>query len=492
MAPAAAGAELRASAGLSLQAMGIPIVSTQRYHVSAGTFQTSSRQPLLLQAYLGTCVGLAVHCRATGCGGLMHLLLPEPIVKTNVAHPEKYAATGVPLFLDALMAMGVRPENMAATLAGGALVGPLSSQDLSLDIGGRTAETTLEILKARGIEIVQSETGGFFTCCLSLEMATGQCTIEPVGQCKHVPLTNIKIPQTEEILASMAGLRPIPQVALKVLRLIEDQGYSIDRVAEEIRQDQVITARTLGLANSALFSKKRTIENLDHALVYLGQEQMVKLVLLAAVERYFEQSGMGYSLCKGGIYHHALGCARLAEVLAARTGRAEPHMAYTAGLLHDIGKVVLDQYVAAAYPLFYRQAMEKQHNMLTVERQTLGIDHTEAGHLLARQWSLPDCLAHVIRNHHHPDRENAYQPLAIIVYLADLLLSRFRIGLELERLDTRTLETHLASLDLDVENFADLVDLIPGAVLEAIPAEWAPPAGHHNQKDKGQGREAHQ
>ncbi|MBI5896399.1 MAG: HDOD domain-containing protein, partial [Desulfobacterales bacterium] len=240
------------------------------------------------------------------------------------------------------------------------------------------------------------------------------------------------------------------------------------KIADEIRKDQVISARALQLANSAMFAKMRTIESLDHALVYLGTDQVFKLAISAAVQGYFEQSSSGYSLCKGGLYHHALGCALVAEALAAKTGKVEPRKAYTAGLLHDIGKVVLDQYVAPAYPLFYRQAMENNENLLTIERRLLGIDHAEAGLLLAQQWSFPESLAHAIRHHHHPGKESVYKPLAVIVYVADLLLSRFHIGIELERLDTRALADHLESIDLNLDHFSDLVDMIPSAVLKSL------------------------
>lgn len=460
-------------------------MTIQRHHVSAGTFRTSGRQPLLLQAYLGTCVGLAICCRETGIGGIIHLLLPEPVSASAAVQPEKYASTGVPLFLDALHQMGARRETMAATLAGGALVGPISSQDLFLDIGGRTAESVRTVLAANGITIVQSETGGFFTCCLSLDMTTGQCTIEPVGRKSPAAPMEATRPRPDEIKTAMGRLRPIPQIALKVLRLIEEEDHGIGAIAEEIRKDQVITARALGLANSAMFAKKRPIESLDHALVYLGEEQLVKIILSAAVQSYFEQSAMGYSLCKGGLYHHALGCAHLAEILSAKTGKVEPYKAYTAGLLHDIGKVVLDQYVAPAYPFFYRQAMEAKENILAVERMVVGIDHAEVGHLLARQWSLPDYLADVIRHHHFPGKAQNHQMLTATVYLADLLLSRFRIGLELERLDTQTLEAQLAALDLGVERFAALVDLIPKAVFTMTPHEASPDmAGGEGRRNK--------
>jgi putative nucleotidyltransferase with HDIG domain len=278
----------------------------------------------------------------------------------------------------------------------------------------------------------------------------------------------VKIPTTEEIKTAMDHLQPIPQVALKALRLINEGGYTIDELADEIRKDQVITARMLSMANSALFAKRTPIETLDHALVYLGQDQLVKLILTAAVHSFFDQSTSGYSLCKGGLYHHSIGCAEVAEALAVKTKKADHRIAYTAGLLHDIGKVVLDQYVAPAYPLFYRQAMENNENVIATEKRLLGVDHTEVGYLLAKQWAFPESLVHLIHHHHEPDRENENKPLAVIVYIADLLLSRFHIGFELERLDTRELADLLGYIDLTVDQFGDLVDLIPDTVFRPI------------------------
>lgn len=440
------------------------MAASQRYHVAAGTFQASEPQPLLLQAYLGTCVGLAIYCKDTGIGGMIHLLLPEPVSQTSLNQPEKYASTGVPMFIESLVEMGAKPQRLVATIAGGALVGPVSNQDLALDIGGRTADKTREVLEAHNIEIIRSETGGFFTCCLSIDMENGHCTIEPAGQNKLVWDEKVRVPSMDEIKAAAKDLQPIPQVALKVLRLIDEEDQGIEKIADEIRKDQVITARTLSLANSAMFTKKKEIESLDHALVFLGQEQLVKLIISAAVQSFFEQSSQGYSLCKGGLYHHAVGCAQVAEAIARKTGKVSAQKAYTAGLLHDIGKVVLDQYVAPAYPLFYRRAMQGNENVLVVEKKILGIDHTQVGRMLAEQWSFPESLIHTVQYHHFPGKESPHTLLATVVYLADLLLSRFQIGLEIERLDTETLTAHMEKLDLDTDSFAGLVDMIPSAI----------------------------
>jgi len=272
-----------------------------------------------------------------------------------------------------------------------------------------------------------------------------------------------------DIIASIDRLQPIPQVALKVLRMLDDNGHTINDIADEIRKDQVIAARTLGLANSALFAGKRPIETLDHALVYLGEDQLAKLVLTAAVQRYFEQAASGYSLCKGGLYHHAIGCAQVAEALAQKTGLVDSRIAYTAGLLHDIGKVVLDQYVVSLYPLFYRQAMLGDTSVQAVEQRLFGIDHTEVGYHLAQRWGFPASLAHCVRWHHHPNAQCQDTHLAVMVYLADVLLSRFHIGNEFERLDISQIAVHLQSINLEVEGFADLVDLIPNGIFKTSP-----------------------
>jgi putative nucleotidyltransferase with HDIG domain len=161
--------------------------------------------------------------------------------------------------------------------------------------------------------------------------------------------------------------------------------------------------------------------------------------------------------------------ALVAEQIAILTDKVAPTRAYTAGLLHDIGKVVLDQYVTEVYPLFYRDLMESNNDVIAVERKLLGTDHIQAGHTLARRWDFPEPLINCIRHHHHPDPQAPNGELAAIVYLADVLMSRFNSGLEIECHDTRRLTRQLATLELSMDRFAELVDLIPEAAL--TPAE---------------------
>lgn len=440
-----------------------------RYHVASGSYRVETQKPMILEAYLGTCVGVALCDPVAGIGGLIHLLLPEPVSPEAPSQPEKYATTGLPVFLKAMYAAGASAANTRASIAGGALVGPIDNSDLKLDIGGRTVEKVMQFIGSEHIRIEKLETGGFFTCHLILDMHSWECRIEPAGFDKLSANADIKIPEPNEISRSIKDLQPIPQVALKILRIINDEFYEIHNLTDEIRKDQVISARTLQLCNSVMFARRKKIESLDHALVMLGNQLLLKFVISASLDNFFNQVESGYSLCKGGLYHHAVGTAVIAEKLALLSKKVEPSVAYTAGLLHDIGKVVLDQYIDSGFPLFYRELNEKGSNFAEVEKRVLGTDHTEAGFELAQNWSFPESLVETIRYHHRPENATHHKKLVNIVYLADLLMSRFHTGLEIERLNTGALASRLETIGFSLGTFAELIDHIPLKVLESSP-----------------------
>jgi putative nucleotidyltransferase with HDIG domain len=437
-----------------------------RYHVSAGTSIIAQSKPMILTAALGTCVGVAMYDVQKRVGGLIHFLLPEPVSTEGALFPDKYATTGLPAFISTLKAAGATTKNLKAVIAGGALVGPLMHQDLSLDIGGRTAENVKRILEQEDIAIVKSETGGFFTCRLNLNLMTFDTEIDPIGVERYAPNETPTVPTLADIRRTMDLIYPIPQVALKILRLVDDGNYNLQAIADEVRKDQVISAKTLQLCNSAMFSRGTFIETLDHALLLLGQDLLVQLVVSAAVRGFFDLKGQGYSLCKGGLFHHALGTAHVAAILASKTGKTTVSLAYTAGLLHDIGKVVLDQYITSAFPLFYRNLTQQSKSVLKSEQEIFGTDHTKIGRMLAEKWSFPSSLIHVIGNHHEPEKEDTHSELAHVLYLADLLVTRFHPGLEMERMNGNKIVSRLKKLDLTLDQLPNIVDAIPPSVFQ--------------------------
>jgi putative nucleotidyltransferase with HDIG domain len=443
----------------------------QHQHISAGSFHVGSAQSIILEAYLGTCVGVALFDPDARVGGLAHFLLPEPVSVNADWQPEKYAASGMPVFLEALYKAGARPGSLRATLAGGALVGPVDDMDLNLDIGGRTAEAAERILRAEGIHIDRIETGGFFSCCIQMDLQDGACRIEPSGVAGMNAARPALLPAEGDIERAFDRLQPVPQAALKIMRLIDQEEYDTRLLASEVRHDQVLSARTLQLANSVMFATRNRIESIDHALMFLGVNLFMKFVVTAAVEAFYSQSESGYSLVRGGLYHHATGTGLVAERLARLTEAAKPGQAYTAGLLHDIGKVVLDQFVAGAAPLFYRRLIEEKTSDFTrAEQAVFGTTHTEVGHRLAQRWSFPDSLAAAIRWHHCPERSQTHAELSHIVFLANLIMSRFHSGLEIEAQDSGSLAARLQAVGLSLERLPAIVDSIPLAVFEPTPA----------------------
>jgi len=436
--------------------------------VPSGSFVVETRRQETLEAYLGTCVGVTLVDRKAGVGGLLHILLPEPTGTDIPFGPAVYATTGLPKFVGKLKEAGARISELRGCIGGGGLVGEVQDQDLWLDIGGRTAEKVEDILRENGITLEQVETGGYYSCKMALNLDTLNTTIEPLmenGPCQIEEGSRIR---KEDLLRAIQEVRPIPQIALKIIRMLKEDDYDVEDVAMEVRQDQVISAKVLKLANSAFIGTGSSIDSIDRALILLGEKKLFQLVLSATVEMLFAGSKTGgYSLCKGGIFHHALAAAMTAHEISVFTGRSRPDIAYTAGLLHDIGKIVLDQYVITNAPFFYRSAQRQGADLCSIEKERFGIDHPEIGATLAKKWELPDGLVDVIRWHHRPESSEVSRELVSIVYLADLLVARFRVGYQLDKPNAELMEERLANIGLRKEHFPIVVDRIPRAVFES-------------------------
>ena len=429
-----------------------------RIPVEPGRFVVGREKKEILEAYLGTCVGVALYDRVASVGGLAHFILPEPTSSDISWEPETNARMGLPMFIDALVALGASEERLEAVVAGGALVEPLCSRDIYLDIGGKNSEVVETILSERHIPVVAGETGGYFSCRLSLSLATWETAIEPIGMLpRRRESGEFAKPSAQAIEESIECVRPVPQIALKIIRMIGDSTHSFRELSMEVARDQVISARVLRLCNSAGVSAGKRIDSIDRALVLLGDKRLLQLAISTGVEDYLSQSEQGYSLCKGGLFRHALGTAKLSRSLAALTHKAPPDLAYTAGLLHDIGKVALDQYMAEAYPLFYRRLGITGRELIEVEKEVFGIAHTEAGRILAERWKLPLSIIDVVACHHHPDESAHYPGLTLIVHLADLIMSRFAAGNEIEMAGSADLKKTLHRLGIEPENFSAVI-----------------------------------
>ncbi len=441
--------------------------------VPTGSFLIRTRATGSLDAILASCVGITIYDPEAEVGGLIHLLLPEPVNPAGSRNPEKYASTGLPIFLRTLCDAGASLGRMQASMAGGALVEPLSELDLILDIGGRTAEVAEKILDYNGIKVQRRETGGLLGCRLRLDLNTWESSIEPLGVLENNScVEDLRIPSEDELDRKIERVKPIPQVALKLVRMINDPQYEVKDLAGEVLKDQVLSAKVLRLCNSVFFGLKSRVDSIDRAIVLLGDKRFLRLAVSASLEDIFPEKG-GYSLCKGGIYHHALGMAMLLETLAGFYGRVSPGIAYTAGLLHDIGKVVLDQFLGPVLPLFYRRMNGEGIGLVRLEKDSFGFDHAEAGLRLAKRWGLPLSLRDAIGYHHCPERAKDAPELAELVYLGELIGSKVLPGKDLEHLDKDELAMRLKIMGMKRDEFSRLIDLVPKELFLASSSEAA-------------------
>jgi len=431
-------------------------------HIAAGWIEADKQSSSIYQAYLGTCLGVALYDKTHKIGGMIHILLPEPLGTMGAEFPEKYASTGIPLLLNKLIALGSSPENLRAVIAGGALVGPVSQQDIGLDIGGRSADIAREYLQSQGINIIKSETGGFFTCTLELNMKTGETNINPAWEDVCKSQENFTPPTLDDINKTIENIKSIPQTALKILRMFQDSRCNITDITQTLSQDQVLSGQTLKMCNSAMFSGTGKIDTLKDAVLLLGEDLLIKSVITAAVNTYYNQTGTsGYSLCRGGLFFHAVGVAITAETLAERTGKVAGKHAYTSGLLHDIGKVILDQYISDYSPLLFRNLSIETESFLSSEKKLLGITHCEVGAFLAKKWQFSNGLSQVILHHHHPEKAENNKDLVYIVYLADFLMEKFYTGYDLEKMQSQSMGHVLDHLGLTPADIPQIIDAIP-------------------------------
>ncbi len=432
--------------------------------VDAGSFIIKKSRDGFVAALLGSGVGVALVDRATGVGGLVSLLLPEPVGRCSRWNPGNYARSGLPLFIEKLVEAGACRERLEATVAGGSCFGHVSGKVVMPHLGGQTAEVVMAVLQRENIPVHRAETGGANHLSMLLDTRSWQVSIESLLE--DVPPSEAasgRKPAAQELEQAIAAVKPIPQVALKIIKMLGfDQHVSFAELAEEIKKDQVIAAKVLRFSNSVLFGASREIASIEKALVMLGERNLLQVVASAAIDFVFSGQEKGYALMRGGLYKHALGVAYAAREIAQFTGWVDPGTAYTCGLVHDIGKVVLDRFVAESRPFFYREAAAGTSDFIAVERQFFGIDHAEAGKRLAQQWNLPEPLAAGIAFHHTPEQTPPGNLMLVhIVYLADLLVTAYMAGVEMEKSSAEHLDRRLETIGLRSSQLPMIIDNIP-------------------------------
>ncbi len=234
-------------------------------------------------------------------------------------------------------------------------------------------------------------------------------------------------PPMEEIIKAAEKLPPFPQVVNKIMPLIRKMASAAE-IEAIIKLDPVIASRVLTMSQSPLYSRRKKIESLKDAIVSLGNRQLVEIILAACASTYFTAHASGYDLQEGELWGHAVSTALLADRIAQQIGSPHQFVAYTGGLLHDIGKTILTFFVENYFENIFKLVEEKNMTFLDAERHVLGIDHQQLGALIAKQWQFPAPVVTAIGYHHFPLQAREHEDVAAIVYVANRLVSAVGIG----------------------------------------------------------------
>ena len=224
----------------------------------------------------------------------------------------------------------------------------------------------------------------------------------------------------DKILAGVDELPPMPEVVFKAQTLLADPDSSPKELAAILETDQSIAARVLQMANSAFYGMSGRVSSIQHAALVLGYKNLSELIAVAGVQKSLQKKLPGYGFESEDLWRHSLSVAFGAKIIAARRNSDLEMVAHTAGLVHDVGKIILDPFVAESKATFDSFLLEEENTYLGAEKQILGFNHAEVAAEVCQKWSIPGVISSAIRYHHSPSSSSEVE-LAFILHLADYI-----------------------------------------------------------------------
>lgn len=279
------------------------------------------------------------------------------------------------------------------------------------------------------------------------------------------------------ILNKIKEIKSFPQFVVDTMRKLNDPDSSAQDVATSLSRDEGLVIRTLKLANSAAYGISREISSVAEAIALLGYKNISNIVLSASVYSVMDKSLTGYALDRGTLWRHSLTVAYSARYISQKTKMALPEEAYVGGLLHDIGKVVLNDYVRFGYGIIVKLVEEQHIPFIDAEVQVLGFDHSLVGAMMVEKWGLPEPFRYAVAHHHTPNEleEPQYQSLVDVVHVANALCLMLGVGIGADGLQSYLYPETLERLGITEyeELMSELVDFVAQAETELSEMEEA-------------------
>ncbi len=260
-------------------------------------------------------------------------------------------------------------------------------------------------------------------------------------------------------IIQISKLAPLPKIVQQIFKVTSDPTSSARDLSLLIIKDQSLTAKILKIINSAYYGFNRKIGNVNHAIVILGFDEIKSITMALCLMKYYpvEQSRL---FNRELFWKHSIGTAHIARALSSLKMELNCEDAYVIGLLHDFGKVILDQF----FPEVFRNALElaAQHKqpLHHVLKESIGIDHAEIGGLIAEHWQLPVPLSNAIRLHHNPAEADNSDYFVHLVHLANYFCHKNVIGASGNPKPDEPFEGSLKALGIENQDLDQVWDFL--------------------------------
>lgn len=279
----------------------------------------------------------------------------------------------------------------------------------------------------------------------------------------------------QEIIGRIDNLPPMPSVAVQLIEAANDPDVDLNTIASWISKDPSITAMLLRLCNSSFYGFQKEVSSIRQATSLFGMKKIIQLALTAMSSKYLAGTTSGYDLATGELWKHSIITATAAEKVAALAGFSDTGTAFTAGLLHDIGKIIIHEQVGDQLEKIRQTAETGNIGFLNAELKVLGFSHAEAGALLMERWNFPSKLVDAVRFHHDSQSALVDPTLAGIVQAADGITMIMGLGMGADGLCYNIPDELVSSLGLDKPGAIEKIMMSISQKLTDDPEALTPP-----------------
>lgn len=230
-----------------------------------------------------------------------------------------------------------------------------------------------------------------------------------------------------ELVHRVPRLATLPELHVRLMAMLLDPSSALQDLAPLIQKDPGLTAQLLKHSNSAYYGRFGKVGTVDVALEVLGMGLVREVIVTAAIQRVFQDLSE-YLLDMRGFWRHSVAVSHMARELAVLRNKLEPADVQIAGLLHDVGRLVLITVFPTEYQRLLLLARASATPLELLELENLGCTHGQVGGALFESWGLPRFIVQTVRHHHQPELSGTFQELVTLVQLADVLVHGLELG----------------------------------------------------------------